>query len=58
MKAVVTYIIFLIFLPAFIAAQKVITIKIDGSINPASAGFIREAIEKATDENAACLLIH
>lgn len=50
--------LFLIFLPACIAAQKVISIKIDGTINPASAGFIHNAIEKATNENAACLLIH
>jgi membrane-bound serine protease (ClpP class) len=41
-----------------LAAQKVISIKIDGSINPVSAGFIGNAIEKAGRENAACLLIH
>jgi membrane-bound serine protease (ClpP class) len=58
MRAVVIHIIFLISFPAFIAAQKVISIKIDGSINPASAGFIHNAIEKASDEHAVCLLIH
>jgi membrane-bound serine protease (ClpP class) len=44
-------------LPVLLPAQKVITIKIDGTINPASAGFISRAIEKAENENAACLVI-
>ena len=58
MKAFIAYIVFLFFLPAFISAQKVVAITVDGTINPASAGFIHEAIEKATNENASCLLIH
>jgi membrane-bound serine protease (ClpP class) len=32
--------------------------KIDGSINPASAAFIKSAIEKAAREKAECVLIH
>ncbi len=32
--------------------------KIDGSINPVSADFIRNGIKKAADENAECLIIH
>ena len=32
--------------------------KIDGSINPATASFIHDGIEKAKKEKAACLLIH
>lgn len=41
-----------------LAAQKVVSIKIDGSINPASAAFIKKAIDKAGAENAQCLIIH
>jgi len=41
-----------------LAQQKVISLQIDGSINPASAAFIHDAIEKASRENATCLLIH
>jgi membrane-bound serine protease (ClpP class) len=47
-----------IFLPALIFAQKIVSIKIDGSINPASAEYISKAIEKAEAEKAECLLIH
>ena len=38
-------------------AQKVIAIKIDGTINPASSGYIERGIELAEKENATCLLI-
>ena len=46
------------FLPAFVAAQKVISIKVNGGINPASAEYIHKAIEKTETEKAECLLIH
>jgi len=39
-------------------AQKVVAITIDGTINPASAGFIERSIQKAGREHAQCLLIH
>jgi membrane-bound serine protease (ClpP class) len=45
-------------LPAFLVAQKVVSIKVDGGINPASAEYIHKAIEKAQNEKAECLLIH
>lgn len=45
-------------LPFLVAAQKVLSIKVDGSINPASAAFIQSAIKKAGQENAECLVIH
>jgi membrane-bound serine protease (ClpP class) len=45
-------------LPFLPAAQKVISIKIDGTINPASAAFIKKAIDKAADDKAEGLLIH
>lgn len=48
----------LMLLLAFLAkAQKIIAIDIDGTINPASSGYIERGIETAEKENAACLLI-
>jgi membrane-bound serine protease (ClpP class) len=57
MKCLSLYLIILL-CPFTINAQKVISIKIDGSINPASAAFIKSAISKAADERAECLIIH
>jgi membrane-bound serine protease (ClpP class) len=39
-------------------AQKVISINVNGTINPASAAFIERSITKAERENAECLIIH
>lgn len=50
------YFVILLF-PVFTSAQKVITIQIDGTINPASADFIHNAIDKADKEKAECLVI-
>lgn len=48
-----------IFFMAFTArAQQVVSITINGGINPASAEFIHQSIEKAQKEKAACLLIN
>ena len=44
-------------LPEILPAQKVMQIKIDGSINPVSAGFIHRSIEEAHRTEAECLLI-
>src|SRR5690349_6622500 len=44
--------------PLLLSAQKVISISIDASINPATADYIHRGIEKARKQNAACLLIH
>jgi membrane-bound serine protease (ClpP class) len=38
-------------------AQKVCSIKIDGTINPAAAGFLHSSIQAATEQNAECLII-
>jgi membrane-bound serine protease (ClpP class) len=38
-------------------AQKVVTLTIDGAINPVVAEYIQQGIEKAEAENASCLLI-
>jgi membrane-bound serine protease (ClpP class) len=40
-----------------VSAQKVIAITVDGTINPASAGFINRNINKAEKERAQCLVI-
>ena len=57
MKCIFLVLIFLI-PPLLFAQKKVISLQIDGSINPASAAFIHNGIEKAGKENAACLIIH
>jgi membrane-bound serine protease (ClpP class) len=52
-------IFFLLFIGSFsVSAQKVIAININESINPASAEFIHEGIQKAEKENAECLIIN
>lgn len=43
--------------PLLLAAQAVVVIKIDGSINPVTAQFIHRGIETAYQRKAACLLI-
>ena len=48
----------LLCLPVFVFSQKVISIDINGSINPPSAEYIHQSIKKAELENAECLLIH
>jgi membrane-bound serine protease (ClpP class) len=37
--------------------KKVVTINLDGTINPAAAGFIHSSIEKAKELNAECIVI-
>jgi membrane-bound serine protease (ClpP class) len=58
MKHIIRYCFFLVLFPAALSAQKVISMKIDGSINPVTADFIHDGIQRAKDEKAACLLIH
>ncbi|MDB5247555.1 MAG: nodulation protein NfeD [Segetibacter sp.] len=57
MKPVYIFSVFLL-LSTFLSAQKIISITVDGSINPASAAFIKNAIDEATNEKAECLVIH
>ncbi len=45
-------------MPLLLSAQSVISIKIDGAINPVVAAFIHRSLEKARSEHAACMLIH
>ncbi len=39
-------------------SQKVLSIHVDGAINPASAEYIHNSIDEAKKMNAACLIIH
>jgi len=58
MKRVLSYVfLFLVFLPC-LGAQKVISMKVDGAINPVTTAFIQDGIEKAAKQNAECLVIH
>ncbi len=50
--------LFFLLCPAILSAQKVISITIGQTINPATASFIHRSIKKAEKENATCLLIH
>ncbi len=48
----------LFFVTGFAGAQSVVSININGSINPASAAFISRAINKAANQKAECIIIH
>lgn len=48
----------LFLLPSFSFAQKVISINVNDGINPSTAEFIQQGIEKAQKENAECLVIN
>ena len=58
MNRFLLYFFLLLFLPGFLYAQKVVSIKVDATINPATADFIHRGIQKAQSEGATCLLIH
>ena len=57
MKPIFLYLIILFLLPLLANAQTVVALKIDGTINPVTADFIHQGIEKAEREKAECLLI-
>jgi len=56
MKRILIFIVLLT--PFLLPAQTVISIKIDGPINPVTASYIHRGIEKAISEHASCILIH
>jgi len=58
MERILSYCLFLFLFPLVTDAQTVISMKIDGSINPASADFIHDGIQKANREKAECIIIH
>jgi membrane-bound serine protease (ClpP class) len=57
MRQLSLYFALLLFLPLSLAAQTVVSIKIDGTINPVTSQFIQRAIATARDKKAECLLI-
>lgn len=57
MMRLLLYIFLSVLLPASVLGQKVIAIQVDGAINPASADFIHNGIERAEKEKAECLII-
>ncbi len=58
MKIIFILLIFYIMAPFQAASQRVVSIKIEGVINPVTADFIHEAIQNAHSKKATCLLIH
>ncbi|HEY8895131.1 MAG TPA: nodulation protein NfeD [Niastella sp.] len=58
MRRILLYFILLMAGPWPLYAQKIVSIKLEATINPATADFIHRAIEVAQKERAACLLIH
>ncbi|MEO6734117.1 MAG: nodulation protein NfeD [Ferruginibacter sp.] len=58
MKQIILAISLFFALPLLTAGQTVMSIKIEGAINPVKADFIHQAISKAYEKKAECLLIH
>ena len=58
MKQFLLYGLLSFLLPFFPDAQTVVTIKVDGTINPASADFIHGSIQRAAAANAECIILH
>jgi membrane-bound serine protease (ClpP class) len=62
MKRIFTRHLFIAFitilLPIVLVAQKVVSIHVDATINPAIAAYIHNGIQKAEKEKAECLIIH
>ncbi|MEP7110493.1 MAG: nodulation protein NfeD [Ferruginibacter sp.] len=58
MRHILTFFALQFLLSPGITGQTVVSIKIEGAINPVTADFIHESIENARSKKAACLLIH
>ncbi|HEV8083778.1 MAG TPA: nodulation protein NfeD [Chitinophagaceae bacterium] len=58
MKLFKLYLVVALLLPVIVFCQTVVSININGGINPSSAEFINKSIQQAEKENAECLLIH
>lgn len=57
MKTIAIILVSILFLPQETPHNHIDVIKIDGSINPASAGYIHDKIKNANEKNAECLII-
>ena len=58
MKILLSYCFILFLLLNSATGQTVVSMKIDGTINPVTADYIHNGIEKARKQNAECLIIH
>ena len=58
MKRLLSYCFFLFLFRFSATGQTVVSMKIDGTINPVTADYIHNGIEKASKQNAECLIIH
>jgi len=58
MKHIFTLLALILLLSRMAIGQTVVSIKIEGVINPVTADFVHEAIQHASSRKAACLLIH
>lgn len=58
MKKALLYIAVSFLLSGMSYAQKVISLTVDGTINPVTADYIHRGIEKTTKEKAECIIIH
>lgn len=58
MKAALIFILLLALMPFKGSCQTVLSIDISGGINPSSAEFIHESIQRAAREKSECLIIH
>ncbi len=58
MKIIFILLMLYIMVPLHAVSQRVVSIKIEGVINPVTADFIHEAIQNAQSKKATCLLIH
>ena len=52
------FLVILYLLPSFTFSQKVVSITVNDGINPSTAEYIHQGIEKAKEENAQCLIIN
>ncbi|MEO9023179.1 MAG: nodulation protein NfeD [Ginsengibacter sp.] len=57
-KRLYSIILLLFFIPSFLFAQKVVSVTVNEGINPSTAEYIHQGIEKAQRENAQCLIIN
>jgi membrane-bound serine protease (ClpP class) len=53
----ILFLFFLFWAPVLLKGQSVVVIRVDGTINPVSAAFIHNGIERAKMEKAVCLVI-
>ena len=58
MKSLKSILSFACFLPSLLLPQTVVSIKIDGAINPSSEEFIHRSLERARQDGAQCLVIN